>query len=88
MTFDWDDPNVVRPSSYSASSRGAPVRYKGRNINYAGQDINYGGNERPIITTSVQGSGFSAQLTYVTLGDFNPYSIQGIVFEFSIAGRR
>jgi len=88
MTFDWDDPTVVRPSSYSASSRGAPVRYKGRNINYGGQNINYGGNEKPIITTSVQGSGFSTQLTYVTLGDFNPYSIQGIVFEFSIAGRR
>lgn len=88
MTFDWDDPNTVRPSSYTAASRGAPVRYKGRNINYAGTDINYGGNEKPIITTSVQGSGFSTQLTYVTLGDFNPYSIQGIVFEFSIAGRR
>lgn len=88
VTYDWDDPNVQSPSSYSQVSRGAPVRYKGRNINYGGVNINYGGNEKPIVTTSIQGSGYSTQLTFVTLGDFNPYSIQGIVFEFSIAGRR
>jgi hypothetical protein len=88
VNYDWDDPNVSRPSSYAQVSRGAPVRYKGRNINYGGVNINYGGNEKPIVTTSIQGSGYATQLTFVTLGDFNPYSIQGIVFEFSIAGRR
>jgi hypothetical protein len=88
LNYDWDDPTVARPSSYSQESKGAPVRYKGRNINYAGVNINYGGNEKPIITTSIQGSGFSSQVTFVTYGDFDPYSIQGIVFEFSIAGRR
>ena len=88
VTYDWDDPSTQGPSSYSQVSRGAPVRYKGRNINYGGVNINYGGNEKPIVTTSIQGSGYSTQLTFVTLGNFNPYSIQGIVFEFSIAGRR
>lgn len=88
VNFDWDDPTVSKPSSYSAESKGAPVRYKGRNINYGGTNINYGGNEKPIITTSIQGSGFATQLAFVTYGDFNPYSIQGIVFEFSIAGRQ
>jgi len=88
VNYDWDDPTVARPSSYTQESKGAPVRYKGRNINYGGVNINYGGNEKPIVTTSIQGSGYATQLTFVTLGDFNPYSIQGIVFEFSIAGRR
>jgi hypothetical protein len=88
VNYDWDDPTTARPSSYSQESKGAPVRYKGRNINYGGVNINYGGNEKPIVTTSIQGSGYATQLTYVTLGDFDPYSIQGIVFEFSIAGRR
>lgn len=88
VNYDWDDPTTARPSSYSQESKGAPVRYKGRNINYGGLNINYGGNEKPIITTSVQGSGYATQLTFVTLGDFDPYSIQGVVFEFSIAGRR
>lgn len=88
VTYDWEDPNTAKPSSYSQESSGAPVRYKGKNINYAGTNINYGGTEKPIITTSLQGSGYACQLTFVTLGDFSPYSIQGIVFEFSIAGRR
>lgn len=88
VTYDWEDPNTAKPSSYSQESSGAPVRYKGKNINYAGTNINYGGTEKPIITTSLQGSGYATQLTFVTLGDFSPYSIQGIVFEFSIAGRR
>jgi hypothetical protein len=88
VTYDWEDPNTAKPSSYSQESSGAPVRYKGKNINYGGTNINYGGTEKPIVTTSLQGSGYATQLTFVTLGNFNPYSIQGIVFEFSIAGRR
>lgn len=88
VTYDWDDTNTARPSAYSQESRGAPVRYKGRGINYGGANIIYGGSEKPIIVTSVQGSGFSTQLTYVTLGSDAPYSIQGIVFEFSVSGRR
>jgi len=88
VSYDWEDPNTASPSSYSQESKGAPVRYKGKNINYAGTNINYGGTEKPIITTSLQGTGYSCQLTFVTLGNFDPYSIQGIVFEFSIAGRR
>lgn len=88
VTYDWEDPNTAKPSSYSQESTGAPVRYKGKNINFAGTNINYGGTEKPIVTTSLQGAGYSCQLTFVTLGNFDPYSIQGIVFEFSIAGRR
>jgi hypothetical protein len=38
--------------------------------------------------TDVQGSGFSAQATFVTVGQSEPFSIQGLVFEFSVAGRR
>lgn len=88
VNYDWDDIATARPASYSQESAGAPVRYKGRNINYSGVNINYGGNEKPIMTTSIQGSGYAVQLSFVTLGDFAPYSIQGIVFEFSVAGRR
>ena len=88
VAYDWEDINTAVPASYTQESKGAPVRYKGKNINYAGANIIYGGTEKPIITTSIQGSAYATQLTFVTLGDFDPYSIQGIVFEFSIAGRR
>lgn len=88
VSYDWDDISTARPSSYSQSSKGAPVRYGGRNIKYAGTNIKYGGTEKPIINTAVQGSGYSVRLTYVNVGKDASYSIQGIVFEFSVAGRR
>jgi hypothetical protein len=92
-TYDWDDLDVAAPSSYFASSTGAPVKYNTVGIEYQQDNglpsnINYGGSSKPIISTSLQGSGYACQLTYVTFGNFAPYSIQGIIFEFSIAGRR
>ncbi len=87
-TYDWYDPNTAKPNSYSQGASGALVHYKGKNINYGGTDITYGGIEKPIISTSLQGTGYSCQLTFVSFGNFDPYSIQGIVFDFSIAGRR
>ena len=88
VQYDWDDTATAKPPSYSQDSKGAPVVYGGRNIEYAGTNIRYGGNEKPIMTTSVQGSGYSVKVTYVTLGENSPHSIQGMVFEFSVAGRR
>lgn len=92
-TYDWDDLEVAAPSSYNASSTGAPVKYNTVGITYQPDNsdpsnVRYGGNSKPIISTNLQGSGYACQLTYVTLGNFAPYSIQGIIFEFSIAGRR
>lgn len=88
LTYDWDDPRITRPSTYTQDSAGAPVKYNTLGISYAGTNVNYGGTDKPIIITPIQGSGYAVQLTYVTLGVFDPYSIQGMVFEFSVAGRR
>jgi hypothetical protein len=88
MSYDWGDYNTSRPSPYSQESEGGPVQYAGRNIDYNGANILYGGNSKPIMTSDIQGSGYSARSTLVTVGQSEPYSIQGIVFEFSIAGRR
>jgi hypothetical protein len=88
INYDWDDPRVARPSAYAQESSGAPVRYNSVGIDYAAQNVNYGGTDKPIIVTSIQGSGYSIQLSFVTVGEFAPYSIQGMVFEFSVSGRR
>jgi hypothetical protein len=88
VTYDWDDPLTLRPNSYSQSSAGAPTRYNSVGITYAGANVVYGGSEKPIIVTDIQGSGFAVQLTYVTVGQDAPYSIQGAVIEFSATGRR
>ena len=97
LTYDWDDPRVTNPAAYSQDSAGAPVKYGALGVDYADRadgtidpnsNVIYGGTDKPIITTSIQGSGYAIQLTFVTLGAFDPYSIQGMVFEFSVAGRR
>ena len=88
MTYDWGDGDTSTPATYSQTSSGAPTRYGGRNINYNTTNVLYGGSSKPIMTSDIQGSGFSAQATFVTIGQTEPFSIQGIVFEFTAAGRR
>lgn len=88
VAYDWGDYTTARPSTYTQESTGGPTVYRGRNITYAGANVTYGGNSKPIMTSDIQGSGFSARFTYVTVGQFDPYTIQGIVFEYSVSGRR
>jgi len=88
VTYDWGDGKVLGPSTYTQTSRGAPTKYAGRNITYNATDVIYGGDDKPVMTSDVQGSGFSVQAQFVTLGQTEPYSIQGMVFEYSVAGRR
>ncbi len=88
MTYDWGDGDTSTPATYGQSSSGAPTRYGGRNISYNATNVLYGGSSKPIMTSDIQGSGFSAQATFVTIGQTEPHSIQGMVFEFTTAGRR
>ena len=88
IAYDWGDYNTSRPSTFSQTSEGGPTVYSGRNITYNGSNVIYGGSSKPIMTSDIQGSGFSVRATYVTFGQFESYSIQGIVFEYSTAGRR
>ena len=88
MTYDWGDGEVSTPATYAQTSDGAPTKYAGRNIDYGAANVLYGGSSKPIMTSDLQGSGFAAQATFVTVGQTEPFSIQGMVFEFSAAGRR
>lgn len=88
VTYDWGDPDVAVPSNYTQTSAGAPTIYNGRGIDYGATNVVYGGSSKPIITSNVQGSGFATQATFVTVGQQASYTIQGMVFEFSTAGRR
>jgi hypothetical protein len=88
IAYDWGDYNTSRPSTYNEESQGGPTVYGGRSITYGGSNVTFGGNSKPIMTYDIQGSGFSMRATYVTVGQFDPYTIQGIVFEYSVSGRR
>ena len=88
VDYDWGDYNTAVPITYTQSSAGAPTTYAGRGVTYNGTNIVYGGASKPVMTSDVQGSGFSVRATFVTDGQSEPFSIQGLVFEFSAAGRR
>lgn len=88
LSYDWGDYNTARPSTYTQQSAGAPTIFGGRSITYGAANIIYGGSEKPIMATDVQGSGFSMRATFVTVGQYDPFSIQGLVIEYSAAGRR
>ena len=88
LDYDWGDYNTAKPSEYNQASTGGPVRYNALNLDYADANVLFGGNSKPILTADVQGSGFSTRVTFVTVGQSESYSIQGLVFEFSVSGRR
>ena len=88
ISYDWDDSATSRPGSYSSTSQGAPIVYGGSSVSYGDANTRWGGSTKPVLLSDIQGSGFSARATYVTNGDYKPYSIQGLVFAFAVAGRR
>ncbi len=88
LSYDWGDYEVSVPNDYAASSAGGPTVYKGRDIKYNATNVLYGGASKPIMTTDIQGSGFAVRATFVAIGQTEPHSIQGLVIEFSLAGRR
>ena len=88
LRYDWGDSDVAAPNSYESSSAGAPTVYGGRNITYGGANVTYGGSTKPVLVSDIQGSGFSVRATFVCTGVFAPFSIQGLIFEFALAGRR
>ena len=85
--YDWGDVNVSLPASYESSSVGMPITFAGDDVTYGATNVIYGGTSKPIFSTDVQGSGYSARATFVTEGSFKSHSIQGLVYEFSVAGR-
>jgi len=88
VDFDWGDYETSVPNTYTQATLGAPTTYAGRGVTYNGTNIVYGGASKPVMTSDIQGSGFSCRATFVTDGQSEPFSIQGLVFEFSAAGRR
>lgn len=88
LSYDWGDYEVAVPNDYNAASLGGPTVYRGRGIKYNAANVLYGGASKPIMTNDIQGSGFAVRATFVALGQTEPHTIQGLVIEFSLAGRR
>lgn len=88
ISYDWGDQYSPNPASYQESSAGVEGTYGGRGVTYSGLNVTYGGSTKPVMISNVQGSGFSARVTYVTNSQETAHTIQGLVIEFGTAGRR
>jgi len=87
IRYDWGSGDTAQPASYTTVIDGVPAVYNAAGVTYNGPGIIYGGGD-PVAFKNVEGSGRSTSFTFVTLEDSEPFSIQGIVFEFTQAGRR
>lgn len=88
VAFDWGNPNAAIPVSYSAEGGSLYVAYAGDGISYGASSLVYGESTAPVISTNIEGSCKSIRLTYTSVGNINPYTIQGIVIEYVKSGRR
>ena len=87
LDYDWGDPNTARPVSYSSESSGRTISWGDGSSTYGSDAVSYGTPNKPVLTVDLQGSGYSTRVNLVTVGDFAPHSIQGIVLEFGMSGR-
>lgn len=82
INYDWGSEAALNPSSYTAESEGGPSIY---GLAVYGTN-NYGGATVPTLLTNVQGSGNSVQIIFTTEDQSAPYSIQGLVVEYTVNG--
>lgn len=88
LTYNWGAHDVLNPASYTEHGEGFPVYYKDIKSIFGNSNVLYGGPTKPILSQRVEGSGHSVRCSFVSVGKHEPYSIQGLVFEFGQAGRR
>jgi len=86
-TFDWNDPLVLNPLSYTQGSTIANVQYGDGTV--YGDGSTYSNPIRsPVLEVAAEGSFFSIKLSFTT-SDQNPaHSIQGFIIEYTQQERR
>jgi len=87
VKYNFEDTGVytLNPTNYNLTTLGAAAFY---NEAIYDASARYDGNPSPVVKTSIQGSGMSISLRYVSF-DTNPsHVLQGIVIEFTPDDRR
>lgn len=84
VDLDWGDPDVQDPGTFLFENVGTVSTY-GTAI--YGTSV-YGDTGKPVLIQNVQGTGFSFQFAFTATDMNRSHSIQGIVYEFSIEGRK
>lgn len=84
IQYDWDSRDVFNPSTYLLEGSVTGARY-GEAIYGTSR---YATGVSPVLLKNVEGSGFSNRLTFSTSDMNEGYSIQGIVYEYAVNGRK
>ena len=87
IAFDWDDPAIPNPSTYTLTTAGALLRYTTTGGTYD-STFTFGGSSSPVLETNLQGSGRAISLIITSTGTQAPYSISGFSITYEEAGYR
>ena len=87
IAYDWDDPNVPDPTTYSLTTAGSLSRYTTTGSTYDAT-FTYDGSTSPVLESNIQGSGRAISLAITSTGTQAPYSIAGFSVTYQDAGYR
>ena len=87
VAYDWDDPNVPDPTTYSLTTAGSLARYTTTASTYDAT-FRFDGSTSPVLESNIQGSGRAISLVITSTGTQAPYSIAGFSITYQDAGYR
>jgi hypothetical protein len=87
IAYDWDDPNVPDPTTYSLTTAGSLARYTTTGSTFDAT-FRYDGSTSPVLESNIQGSGRAISLVITSTGTQSPYSIAGFSITYQDAGYR
>jgi hypothetical protein len=85
LQFDWDSTSVLNPNTYLLEAEAVEGGIYDVSLYDAAV---YAGITTPVLVKNVEGSGMSTRLTFFTEDMNDSYSIQSVVFEYSVNGRK
>jgi hypothetical protein len=85
LVYDYEDEYTLSPTDYAFSTDGAASFY---GLATYDETSIFDGNPSPLRRTTVEGSGRSVSVVYVTTADQPSHSIEALVLSYAIADKR
>ena len=85
VQYDWDSTSVLNPDTYTMEATSESGGIYDLSLYDA---ATYAGATIPVLFKNIEGSGMSTRLTFFTEDMNASYSIQAVVFEYSVQGRK
>ena len=85
IQYDWDSVTILNPDTYSLEATSAGGGTYDTSLYDA---ATYAGTTIPVLIKNIEGSGMSVRATLFTQDMNESYSVQAIVFEYAVHGRK